>query len=142
MNWYIWSQYSDPSGEIEWLESQLRYSELMNEKVFIIAHIPPQSSDCLHSWSERFRGLTERFQHIIRLQLYGHSHDERWHMHRGWEDGTPIGIEFCSASLGTRGGKNAGFRVYELDAETMVPIEVHRYSFNLTKANIEGYPDW
>lgn len=92
MNWYLWASLSDPNGEIAWLAKELKSAEKAGEKVIILGHIPPADGDCLHSWSNRFKGLFERYQHIVRLQFYGHSHDERWHMHRGLEDGHPMGI--------------------------------------------------
>lgn len=142
MNWYLWSQLNDPQGEIAWLENELKKAEANDEVVFVIAHIPSASSDCLHSWSVRFKALVERYQHVVRMQFYGHSHDERWHMNRGFNDGHPIGIQFGSASLGTRGGKNPGFRIFELDAETFLPVQITRYAMDLRQSNEEGKPIW
>lgn len=50
-------------------------------------------------------------------------------------------VQFGNPSLGTRGGKNPGFRIYTLDAETMLPIEATRYFLNTTEAN-NGNPTW
>jgi len=139
MNWYLWSALGDPNNEIAWLEGELKNAEEKNEKVLLIAHFP--SVSCNHAFGARIQALTERYQHLIRLQLYGHSHDEQWYMNRGKKDGKPIAVQFGNPSLGTRGGKNPGFRVLTLDAETMLPIEVTRYYLNLTEAN-NGNPKW
>jgi hypothetical protein len=105
----------------------------------VIGHFP--SVSCLHNWGTRYRALVERYQHVIRLQVWGHSHDEQWYMNKGFKDGKPIMVQYGNPSLGTRGGKNPGFRVYTLDAETMVPIEATRYFLNTTEANL-GKPTW
>lgn len=142
MNWYLWSQQNDPNGEIAWLEGQLSAAEKAGEKVFIIGHIPPADGDCLHSWSNRYRGLFERYQHVIRMQLYGHTHDEDWHLHRGFDDGHPLGMQWVSGSLGPTHGKNPSFRIFELDAETMLPVEIRKYVMNLTDSNYKGEITW
>ncbi len=121
---------------------ELQKTEELVETVIIIAQIPSQDSDCLHSWSVRMKALVERYEHVVRLQFYGHSHDERWHMNRGFEDGHPIGIQFGTASLGTRGGKNPGFRIFELDAETLLPVEITRYWMKLDESNESGVAQW
>jgi len=139
MNWYLWSTLNDPNGEIAWIESELKASEIAGEKVIIIAHYP--SVSCLHNWGMRYRALVERYQHVIRLQVWGHSHDEQWYLNRGFDDGHPIMIQYGNPSLGTRDGKNPGFRIYTLDAETMLPIEATRYFLNTTEAN-NGNPVW
>lgn len=88
MNWYLWSTLKDPNQEIEWVESELKASEAAGEKVIVIAHFP--SVSCLHNWGMRYKALVERYQHIIRLQVWGHSHDEQWYLNRGFKDGHPI----------------------------------------------------
>ena len=61
MNWWLWGQMSDPMGELAWLEKTLFVAEKNHEKVFILAHIPPASGDCLHSWSIRYKAIVERY---------------------------------------------------------------------------------
>jgi len=62
-------------------------------------------------------------------------------MNKGIKDGKPISVQYGNPSLGTRGGKNPGFRVFTLDAETMLPIQITRHYLNLTEAN-NGNPVW
>jgi len=85
MNWYLWSALGDPTNEITWLESELKNAEEKKEKVLLIAHFP--SVSCTHAFGARIQALTERYQHLIRLQLYGHSHDEQWYMNKCKKDG-------------------------------------------------------
>lgn len=62
-------------------------------------------------------------------------------MNKGQKDGKPLAVQYGNPALGTRGGKNPGFRIYTLDAETMLPIEITRHYLNLTEANA-GNPVW
>lgn len=39
-------------------------------------------------------------------------------------------------------GKNPSFTTFDLDAETMLPVEKTTFYFNLAKANQEGTPTW
>ena len=76
MNFYLWGVLDDPNGQIEWLESELAKAEAKGEMVIMIAHIPPGS--CLHTFGEHWRGLLERYQHVVRAQYYGHYHNENF----------------------------------------------------------------
>ena len=78
MNWHIWEKLSDPGDQMAWLESELRKAEMEGEKIITIGHIPPSDEDCLNEWSTRFRTLHERFQHVMRTTLWGHTHQEEF----------------------------------------------------------------
>mmetsp|Transcript_12210 Transcript_12210/g.10827 ORF Transcript_12210/g.10827 Transcript_12210/m.10827 type:complete len:120 (-) Transcript_12210:185-544(-) len=54
---------------------------------------------------------------------------------RGHYDNRPIGIHFISPSFNTFAGNNPSFRVFKLDSQTKLPLEVETYYFNLEKAN-------
>ena len=142
MNWWLWGQMNDPQGELAWLEKTLLDAESKDEIVFLLAHIPPSSPECLHSWAIRFKSIMERFQHVVRSQYYGHTHDEFWHINTGFKDKVPNSIVFGTSSLGAREGKNPSFRIFEHDADTMLPVEIHRYTMNLTKSNLDKVPHW
>ena len=63
-------------------------------------------------------------------------------MHTGFEDKVPLSVQFGTSSLGTGGGKNPSFRIFEHDAETMLPVEIHRHYMNLTKSNEDKVAQW
>ena len=55
---------------IDWLQ----YAEDHNEKVHIIAHIPPK--ECLPSFSWNFDKIVNRYENTIAGQFYGHTHND------------------------------------------------------------------
>lgn len=143
MNWYLWEVLSDPGDELSWLESILRDMEAKGEQAILLGHIP--TNDCLRAWGSRFQALADRFQHIIRFGLFGHSHDEKFFLTRSighYNESRPIAFNSILAPTTTYQGKNPSFALYEIDEETMLPVNITTYFFNITKANVDGIPEW
>jgi len=134
-NFYLMDEDNDPKGEIEWLEKTLAEIERNGELAIIIGHISPGRPDCLNPVSARIQVLNERYQHIIRLNIYGHTHHEEMEVVRGYYDNKPIGVNFVSSSFTSFRGNNPAFRVIKLDVETKLPLKVETYVFDLEKAN-------
>jgi hypothetical protein len=44
----------------------------------IISHIPP--TEFLHAFGGRFWALLDRFQDVHKFGLYGHTHNEQFHL--------------------------------------------------------------
>lgn len=89
----------------------------------------------------------DRYQHIIRFGLFGHSHDEEFFLTRSVNvngnltDTKPTHFNSILAPTTTYTGKNPSFAVYEIDEETMLIVNATTYYFNITKANL-GNPEW
>ena len=143
MNWYLWEVLSDPGDELAWLESVLKDMEAKGEQAIFLGHIP--TNDCLRAWGSRFQALADRYQHIIRFGLFGHSHDEKFYLTRSvgaYNESKPITFNSIMAPSTTYKGKNPSFAVYEIDEETMLIVNITTYYFNITKANEENKPEW
>mmetsp|Transcript_5628 Transcript_5628/g.6362 ORF Transcript_5628/g.6362 Transcript_5628/m.6362 type:complete len:443 (-) Transcript_5628:63-1391(-) len=134
-NFFLLGQTSDPGQELEWLEKLLRQMEQDGEIAIFIGHMSPGTSDCFSEISSRLRSLFDRFQHIIRLNLFGHTHQEEFEVIRSFEDGKPIGVNHLAASMTTFTEMNPSFRVITLDKETMLPIKMETHALNIAKAN-------
>ena len=106
----------------------------------MISHIPP-GDDCLHAWGQRFRALSDRYQHVIRFGLYGHTHNEAFKVTKDIRTNKNVGLSFVGGSLTSYTDKNPGFTVIEVDEELMIPLNFKTYYFNLTQAN-NGDPKW
>jgi len=117
-------------------------AETNEEKVLIIGHIPPNDEDCLDDFSKRFKALSERYQHVIRGFYFGHTHKEELAVNRGVNDLNPLQVFWTTASVTTETGKNPSFRIFELDAETFLPVKIDKYFFNITRANELNEPLW
>jgi len=143
MNWYLWEVLSDPGDELAWLESVLKDMEAKGEQAIFLGHIP--TNDCLRAWGSRFQALADRYQHIIRFGLFGHSHDENFYLTRSvgaYNESKVITFNSIMAPSTTYKGKNPSFAVYEIDEETMLIVNITTYYFNITKANEENKPEW
>lgn len=103
-----------------------------------MAHIPPASGECQYSWALRYKALIDRYQHVIRLSLYGHMHSEFHNIARSIENDKPIGISYWTSSVTPYFEVNPSFRVFEVDKETMLPLKVHTYVLYIN----ETEPQW
>jgi len=53
-------------------------------------------------------------------------------VNRGFNDQSPLQVFWTTGSVTTETGKNPSFRIFELDAETMLPVKIDKYYFNIT----------
>lgn len=148
MNWELLKNRYDPGSEIEWLENELSQLEAMGGNAIFITHIPT-NGDCLHGWGHRLRGLMERYQHVVRFGLFGHTHDESISVVKSVQsangNGTApqnIGINFIAGSLTSYTDKNPSFTVVEIDEEYMVPVNFKTYYYSIDRANAENKITW
>lgn len=142
MNWHIWHTLNDPNQHIKWLETELKAAEKNGEKVIMMGHIPNNDEDCLNDFSIRFKALAERYQHVIRGLYYGHTHQEEMAINHGFNLTNPLQVMWVTASVTTETGINPSFRIFELDTETLLPVKIDKYWFNLTRANDLNEPVW
>lgn len=77
-NWYMPAYKNDPAKHIEWLEATLAQIEKDNGIAYIIGHQKPE--DFTYEFGIRYAILMERYQHIIRATLMGHTHDQYYHI--------------------------------------------------------------
>ena len=134
-NFYIAGELNDPGQQFEWLESLLKQMEKNGEVAIIIGHHSPGYNDFVYPWASRLRALYDRYQHIIRLSLFGHTHFEEFHVVRAIEDNKPIGTMHVSSSFTPWQNQNPSIRVITLDAETKLPIKIETRTLDLIKAN-------
>lgn len=77
----------------------------------------------------------DRFQHIVRFSIFGHTHSETFFLTNAIGSSKPIGANLVSPSGSPKTNKNPSFTVIDFDAEYMVPINIHTYYMDLEKAN-------
>ena len=109
--------------------------EKSGETAIIFAHIPPGSPDCMGSFSRRFYALIERYQHVARVSLYGHDHNEWFNVVNSVSTGKPINTDVISGSATTFTNLNPSYRVITLDKQHMIPVKIETYYINITEAN-------
>uniref|UniRef100_A0A6G1S708 Sphingomyelin phosphodiesterase n=1 Tax=Aceria tosichella TaxID=561515 RepID=A0A6G1S708_9ACAR len=87
-NFWLFINSTDPGNQLQWLVHELQMSELSDEKVHIIGHIPPGSEDCMKVWSKNYNRILRRFAQTITGQFFGHTHYNEFEMFYDQEDPT------------------------------------------------------
>jgi sphingomyelin phosphodiesterase len=149
-NWWLLFNSTDPEDELMWFINELQYSELINEKVHVIGHIPPGSNDCLEMWSRNYHRIINRFEKTITGQFFGHTHQDEFEIFysddeaedQNFEDLKPVSVAYIGPSTTTFGGVNPGYRIYEIGgthfSKPFSVINHQTYFANLTEANYYG----
>ena len=99
--------------------------------------MPPGYLFCHSNWAKRFKVLVDRYSHIIRGQFYGHTHQDHFEVMTSFIDEKPISTAFITPSLTTFSAQNPSIRIFEVDADTNIPVNILQYRLNLTKANMD-----
>ncbi|KAJ8939969.1 hypothetical protein NQ318_006150 [Aromia moschata] len=119
LSWWLLVNSTDPAKELKWLINELQEAENKNEKVHLIGHIPPGSSDCMKVWSRNFYSIVDRFQATISAQFYGHSHADEFEVfYETAEYSRPTSVAYLGPSVTTYENYNPAYRIYYLK-ETM-----------------------
>ena len=73
------------------------------------------------------------------MGIVGHSHRESYETHNSMTNPEkPIMFTTVSGSATNMGFKNPSFMLIDLDAETMLPVNMHSYYMDLDEANETG----
>jgi|LauGreDrversion4_2_1035121.scaffolds.fasta_scaffold157078_2 hypothetical protein len=135
MNVALLNETNDPASHLQWLENELSLAEKEDRVVILAGHIAPGCYTCVNNWSERYTILYERYQHIIRLAVFGHDHRELFEVVRSTTSDKPIGVHYVSGSLGTYMQVNPSVRLFKMHALHHLPIESKVLEFNIDLAN-------
>ena len=115
--------------------------EANNGIALMLAHYTP--SDCLHQWGIRYRTLMERFQNVVRFGLAGHTHEETYQLSNSMTNPEkPILVTSVGGSATTYNFNNPSFMVIDLDAKTLLPINMKTFYIDVEEANRDGQPTW
>ena len=141
LNMYVWGERHDPGNQFAWLEQQLAEIEAEGGLAIMIGHYTPYT--CQHEWGTRYRALMERFQNVVRFGLVGHTHLETYQLHNSMTNPEkPLVMTSVGGSVTSYDFQNPSFMVFDLDAKTLLPVNMHTYYIDLDEANEAGYPNW
>lgn len=85
----------------------------------------------------------ERYQHVVRYMMAGHTHRKYYQVTQSMSNpGKTIMLNNVGPSVTPYRFMNPGFQVIDLDAQTMLPINIQTYYMDVNKANLEGTPTW
>lgn len=134
-NFFTFYEMGGELGELEWLEATLREMEKNDEVAIVFMHIPTGGWNCGTEFSTRLQAILDRFQHIIRVNIAAHTHNEEFNVQRAVVSGKPIGVQMISGSVTTSTYHNPQFRSVTLDLKTMLPILVETERLDIEVAN-------
>jgi hypothetical protein len=140
-NWETITMYEDPGKQLEWMEKELGEIEANNGTAILLSHVPILD-ECNQQYGRRYHAIVDRFQHIIRWGMYAHIHKEQFQVVRDIAMKKPILQNFIIGSATTYQGKEPSFNVIHLDPDTMLPVELQTYAFDLKHANEFDEPKW
>lgn len=74
--------------------------------------------------------------------MFSHVHSELYQVMSDINSGKSIGVNFVVGSVTTFKGKSPNFDLLYLDPETMLPVDLETYTFDLESANANDTPSW
>ncbi|RWS04267.1 sphingomyelin phosphodiesterase-like protein [Dinothrombium tinctorium] len=116
----LWSLYEpiDSAGQLKWLIEELKASEEIGQRVYILGHIAP-GRKCTPIWFHNYIRIIERFRDVVVGVFYGHTHrDEIKIYYSDKNTNDPIHVAY----VGPSGSVS----------------NVYSYYLNLTEANEAG----
>ncbi|CDW88676.1 ser thr protein phosphatase family protein [Stylonychia lemnae] len=141
INKYLFSVLSDPNDQLQFLVSELEHLEKVNGYAILIQHINP--SQCSIPYAIRYQAILDRYQHVIRMNIFGHLHSDRIELSKAYDgQQSAIGVMHFCGGMTTWSQGSPSVCVYEVDEETMLPVNRYTYSFDMQKANKEGKISW
>ena len=110
-----------------WLENELYMSFNNSEKVILITHIPPGSRESSKYYIKKLIPLISKYRDTIKLQLFGHSHYDRFILYNETYNETYNGFGILPGSL-MSDNHDPNFRIIVYDNSTMEFIDYIQYS--------------
>lgn len=137
LNFKIWSNSTDPANMLAWMRTELHKAEKASERVFLFGHIPAGDHFTDSIWGRHYQVLVNRYRNIITGQFFGHTHNDHFQIVPSLIDReSPAGVISITPSLTTFSNQNPSFRIYEVDKETLFPVDYHQYRLVLSQANM------
>ncbi|XP_050420386.1 sphingomyelin phosphodiesterase-like [Adelges cooleyi] len=147
LNWWLLLNSTDPVNELQWFIYELQNAEFNGEKVHVLGHIPPGSSECLKVWSRNYYAIISRYESTITAQFFGHTHYDEFEIFYDTQNLTrPVSVAYVGPSVTTYMNLNPGYRIYYVDGDrkqsTRTVLDHETWVMNLKEANLYDYPHW
>lgn len=145
LNFYLQQNSSkDPGNQLQWLEGALTQAQAIDQKVLIIAHIPPGMElkagppNCLPEYSSEYATIISNFSDIIIGQLYGHTHEDNFLVFRDSETfRTPVSFGLVNPSITPYVGHNPAVRLITYEDSKKEFSGVFTYWVDLNATNTQ-----
>ncbi len=111
----------------KWLQNQFQSSKNLKERVIVLNHIPIGSAEASSYYNQKLLELLSNYQDIIILQLYGHSHRDRFILYKYNNTFTGHGM---ITSNGMTSDHDPSFRMIVYNDDWQF-LDYHQYSCGL-----------
>ncbi|KAI9292175.1 sphingomyelin phosphodiesterase [Neoconidiobolus thromboides FSU 785] len=130
---------SDINNMLKWFIQELDQSEKKAQKVYVVSHVSPGSSDCFKHWSLQYNSISQRYKSTIVGQFFGHEHYDTFEIsydaRSNKTEETAFQVGYLAPSMSTLGGHNPSFRIYKVDASNYKVVDYFHYSADLKEAS-------
>ncbi|XP_049870349.1 sphingomyelin phosphodiesterase-like [Pectinophora gossypiella] len=142
-NWWLVYDPTDAKKHLDWLVEELYSAEQAGDKVHILAHIPPGVSDLTAQWTREYNRIVNRFSSTITAEFNGHTHSDEFKIFYDAE-GSPINVAWGAGSVTAFTNYNLNYKIATFSPETLLPLSITNYVYNLTEANLtpNRRPHW
>ncbi|KAL9709442.1 hypothetical protein Ac2012v2_007177 [Leucoagaricus gongylophorus] len=135
----------DPNGILTFAAQELQAAEDAGQRAWVIAHMPPSSSDALHDQSNYFDQIVQRYKNTIAGQFYGHTHKDEFAIsYSDYKNRTvenAVSTMWIGPSLTPSTG-NPAFKVYDVDPDTYEIMDARAFIADLADPTFQTSPQW
>jgi sphingomyelin phosphodiesterase len=143
VNFWLWLDHEDPTGQLAWLTTELSAAESNNEKVYIIGHIPPGDDTCESRYSRKYFAIVQRFNQTIAGQFFGHTHHDAFQVFReAYTDAKPMNLAYIAPSITPYTKTNPSVRRYEFYSDTREIVDYTQFHTDLEETNKNNKPNF
>ncbi|KAL3864256.1 hypothetical protein ACJMK2_005957 [Sinanodonta woodiana] len=144
------SNQTDPAGQFQWMESVLNNSRKLQEKVIVIAHIPPgvHTPDFVvwmyDQFNTRLNNIFQKYSDVIVAMHFGHDHADGFKVYLN-NSGDPVIPVFIAPSVTPWRYKpehNPAIRLVSYDRQTGQHLDIEQYYLDLPEANAKQTATW
>jgi hypothetical protein len=107
------------------LYDKLLAAEEAEMAAWIIGYMNPGSKSCNSKWARRYNAIIERFQAVVRMQLFGHESSDYFQLQfpanaTDEENYVPFGVTY-QGPRATSLKQNPRFKAIEIDKRHLIP---------------------
>ncbi|XP_034830056.1 sphingomyelin phosphodiesterase-like [Maniola hyperantus] len=135
-NWWLVYDPLDAKRHLEWLVRELHKAELADDKVHILAHIPPGVHDFTYTWTREYNSIVTRFASTIAGEFTGHTHGDEFKIFYSLENGRPVSVAWGAGSVTAYTNYNLNYKIATIEPRSFEPTNFVSYIYNLTEANL------
>ncbi|KAK3590104.1 hypothetical protein CHS0354_041150 [Potamilus streckersoni] len=140
----------DPADQFQWMESVLNSSRVLQEKVIVIAHIPPgvHTPDPVvwmyEKFNNRLNDIFLKYSDVIVAMHFGHDHADGFkvYMDKAGEPVIPVFIAPSVTPWRYKPEHNPAIRLVNYDRQTGIHQDINQYYLNLPEANAQKIATW